>query len=404
MSSPIAAELARLDARSPEFASLFVDRLLSAAVAAGASDVHLHPVDKSLEVRWRIDGVLQSVGTFSRGDAADVVARLKVLAQLLTYQSDVPQEGRLRETPGGVEMRLSTFPTLHGQRAAIRLFAVATELRYPADLGLPDDILPVLDDILAAASGAIVIAGPAGAGKTTTAYACLRGIVQRCGATKNVVTLEDPIESALAGVSQSQVKSATGLTLAAGLRSLLRQDPEIILVGEIRDRETAEGVFQAALTGHLVLTTFHAGSAAEAIARLLEMGIEPYLLRSGLQAVLCQRLLRRLCRCSRPAHSEDELLGLPLQVGQARVAGACDACLETGYRGRGLIAELVARQNGTLNAELLQRTDTREIARAAREAGVVSLWQRACQAVAAGVTSPAEVRRVLGVGNNELRP
>jgi type II secretory ATPase GspE/PulE/Tfp pilus assembly ATPase PilB-like protein len=396
MSASPAETFAKLNAQSAEYATQFVDELLKAAVEVGASDVHLHPVQQSLEVRWRIDGVLQSLGTFPRGVSADVVTRLKVLAQLLTYQSDLPQEGRLRETPGGVEMRLSTFPTLYGERAAVRLFAVANHLHFPADLGLPDDVLDELTNLLTITSGALVVAGPAGAGKTTTAYACLREIARRSAAARNIVTLEDPIESALPGVSQSQVRPAGGFTLAAGLRSLLRQDPEVILVGEIRDRETAEGVFQAALTGHLVITTFHAGSAEEVIGRLLEMSIEPYLLRSGLQAVLCQRLVRRLCRCARPAETEDELLGLPVAKAQVRIAKGCAECLHTGYRGRALLTQWLSRRNGTLNAEMLQRTDTKEIARAAGAAGVASLEERGQSAVSCGLTSPGEIRRVLG--------
>jgi type II secretory ATPase GspE/PulE/Tfp pilus assembly ATPase PilB-like protein len=396
MPDTLASTLQRLDVRSPQYATEFVAALLEAAATSGVSDVHLHPVEKSLEVRWRVDGVLQSVGMFARGEAADVVTRLKVLAQLLTYHSDVPQEGRLRDVPGGIEMRLSTFPTLHGERATIRLFAASEQHRYPDELGLPDDILRELDSLLQGSSGALVIAGPAGSGKTTTAYACLREIVRRSNGSRNIVTLEDPIESALAGASQSQVKPAAGFTLGAGLRSLLRQDPEVILVGEIRDRETAEGVFQAALTGHLVLSTFHAGSAVEAIARLIEMSIEPYSLRSGLQAVLCQRLVRRLCGCARPAEHDEELLGLNIPRGGAKIAGGCPRCLQTGYRGRALLAELLARRNGTLTGDLLQRTDTHSIGAAAIISGMVTLESRACEGVASGITSPAEVRRVLG--------
>lgn len=393
----IADELAKLSDRAPNYAASFVESLLSAAVAARASDVHLHPTGAQLEVRWRIDGVLQTLGTFPRGTAADVVTRLKVLAELLTYRNDIPQEGRLRCSPGQLEMRLSTFPTLHGERAVVRLFAASGGLRLLEELGLPGDALRNLQRSLAETSGAIVITGPAGSGKTTTAYAALRGIVEAAGVTKSVVTLEDPIESALDGVSQSQIQRAAGFDLASGLRSLLRQDPEVILVGEMRDRETVEGVFQASLTGHLVISTYHAGSAAEAVGRMLEMGLEPYLLRSGLQAVLCQRLVRRLCDCKQPITSAEELLGLSVPVADAHAAGQCEACLHTGYRGRALLAEMLSRADGTLASGVLQRMDTRQIAAAAREAGLVSLWQRANDAVASGITSPAEIRRLLGL-------
>jgi len=313
----IASVLSSFDAASPLYATQFVEALLSAARDSGASDVHVHPTPQGLLVKWRIDGVLQPVGEFSRGKAADVVARLKVLAELLTYRSDVPQEGRIRRSGDGaterqrdgekandqrgdnsVEMRVSTFPTLHGERAVVRLFASQERFLYLADLGLPEEIESSLARLLNETSGAMLLTGPAGSGKTTTAYACLREVVRSSHGQRSVVTLEDPIEMALSGASQSQVQPSAGFTLATGLRSLMRQDPEVILVGEIRDTETVEAVFQAALTGHLVISTFHAGSAAGAISRLLDMGIEPYLLTSGLRAVLHQRLLRRLCECA----------------------------------------------------------------------------------------------------------
>ena len=252
-------------------------------------------------MRWRLDGVLQPIGVFPRGDAADVVSRLKVLAQLLTYHSDRPQEGRIRDKPGEIEMRVSTFPTLHGERAVIRLFASQQRFQYLEDLGLPPEIDAALRKLLRETSGALIISGPAGSGKTTTAYACLREFVRTSEGGRSVVSIEDPIEVAVDGVAQSQVNPQAGFNLATGLRSLMRQDPEVILVGEIRDREAAETVFQAALTGHVVLTTFHAGSAAVAISRLIDMGIEPYLLRSGTLAILNQRLVRRLCPCAAPS-------------------------------------------------------------------------------------------------------
>lgn len=394
---PISQDLAALSQSAPNYAARFVDLLLSAASAARASDVHLHPSGAELQVRFRIDGVLQILGTFPRGTAADVVTRLKVLAQLLTYRSDIPQEGRLRCSVAAYEMRLSTFPTLHGERAVVRLFAAAGELLMPEQLGLPVDVLRDLNVSLAETSGAIVIAGPAGSGKTTTAYACLRRIVQGDERVKSVVTLEDPVEAALEGVSQSQIQREAGFDLASGLRSLLRQDPEVILVGEMRDRETAEGVLQASLTGHLVLTTYHAGSAAEAVGRLLEMGLEPYLLRSGLQAVLCQRLARRLCDCKAALASSDDLLGLPVPLKQAYEPRGCEACLQTGYRGRAVLAEMLSRNNGTLAGSVLQRMDTQSIEAAAQAAGLVTLWQRAIDAVCSSTTSPAEIRRVLGL-------
>jgi type II secretory ATPase GspE/PulE/Tfp pilus assembly ATPase PilB-like protein len=406
--------LSALDPAEPAYATRFVDALLDAARRLGASDVHVQPGGGGLEVRWRLDGVLQPVGTFPAGEAADVVTRLKVLADLLTYKSDVPQEGRIRKgadrngrqvLPGGeIEMRVSTFPTLHGERAVVRIFAAAGGLRYLPDLGLPAEIETGMARLIGETSGALIVAGPAGSGKTTTVYAALRELVRAAGGGKSIVSLEDPIEMAIEGVAQSQVSRAAGFDLATGLRSIMRQDPEVIAVGEIRDGETAETAFQASLTGHLVLTTFHAGSAATALSRLADMGIEPYVLRSGLLAVVCQRLVRRLCQCAEHAgsgqtNSEQELLGLP--VSSARAPRGCEQCLHTGYRGRMVLAEMLLPETGQLAPAILSRADATELQRRAVAGGMTTVWQRALAAVEAGQTSPAEVRRVLGFAGKE---
>lgn len=386
--------LATLDSSSPEYATQFVDRLLDAAGRIRASDVHLQPTTEGIDVRWRLDGVLQPVGVFPRGEAADVVSRMKVLAELLTYRTDVPQEGRIRDRRGNVEIRVSTFPTLHGERAVVRLFAAQGEYLHLQDLGLPDDISARLHELLAETSGAILITGPAGSGKTTTAYACLRELVRTSEGGKSIVSLEDPIESAVDGVSQSRVNPTAGFDLAAGLRSLMRQDPEAIMVGEIRDRETAEAAFQASLTGHLLITTFHAGSAAGAISRLSDMGIEPYLLRSGILGILSQRLVRQLCLCREPVN--DETGKLNLSVIQAWQALGCDECLGSGYRGRVILAELLQSNPTELGRAILSRSDAPQLEQLAIEAGMTAIWQRAKTAVEAAQTSPSEVRRVLG--------
>jgi general secretion pathway protein E len=400
----IAAELAKLDAASPLYASKTVELLLAAAQAAGASDVHLQPTAAGLAIRWRLDGVLQPVGEITRGSASDVVSRLKVLAELPTYRSDVPQEGRIRlegerrgeereKADGAMEMRVSTFPTLHGERAVVRVFAGGASYSFVADLGLPTEVEEALTRALVETSGAILLTGPAGSGKTTTAYACLRQIGRQSGHSRNLVTLEDPIEVALAGASQSQVQPAAGFTLATGLRSLMRQDPEVVLVGEVRDRETAETVFQAALTGHLVISTFHAGSAVGALSRLLDMGIEPYLLTSGLRSVVHQRLVRRLCKCAQSS-SDGDFLGL--RVSTAKKVVGCDRCRQTGYSGRLALAELLPPLAGDLRLAVLERRDTAELASFAVASGMATMFRRACAAVESGQTDPAEVRRVLG--------
>ena len=354
-------EIALRDPSSPRFSVEVVELILAEARAAGASDVHLQPTAEGLSMRWRIDGVLHEAGLVPREVAPNVVARLKVLAELLTYRTDVPQEGRIRGEAGDLEMRLSTFPTIHGEKAVVRLFAASGGLTRLDDLGLPPEILEALRRLLGETSGAILFSGPAGSGKTTTIYACLRELVAATEGRRSLATLEDPVEVAVAGVAQSQVNPPAGFDLETGLRSLLRQDPEVIAVGEIRDRATAEVAFQASLTGHLVLTTFHAGSAAGAVGRLSDMGIEPYLLRSGILAIVSQRLVRKLCDCAREVDDPSARLGLPVR--RARLPVGCDACGGTGYRGRLVLAEMLVPDASDLGRAILV-PDRRRPARA----------------------------------------
>ncbi len=371
-----------------------VDTVLEAARDAGASDVHLIPLESGLDMSWRIDGVLHNVAQIDANIAPNVIARLKVLAELLTYRTEAPQEGRIRNEVDSVEMRLSTFPTLYGEKAVIRLFVGSGRYRLLDDLGL-GEIRPWLGQLLLEGGGVVLVCGPAGSGKTTTIYACLRELVDKTAGQRSLVSLEDPIEAAIPGVSQSQINPAAGFDYETGLKSLMRQDPEVILVGEIRDRVTAETVFQAALTGHLVLTTFHAGSASEAICRLSDMGIEPYLLRSGLLGILAQRLARGLCDCSAQSNDEVELLGLDVE--SFRVPVGCESCRGTGYNGRVLLAEFLRTEPTELGRAILSRSDADELESLAVESGMVTHWQRALDAARAGRISPAEVRRVFGL-------
>ena len=301
-------------------------------------------------------------------------------------------------------MRVSTFPTLHGERAVVRLFGGSGRYQRLDDLGLPEDVRGPLEKLLGETSGAIIISGPAGSGKTTTLYACLRQLAAATAGQRSLVSIEDPIEVAVEGVAQSQVHAAAGIDLAVGLRFLMRQDPEVIMVGEVRDRPTAEAALQASLTGHLVLSTFHAGSAAETFDRLLDMGIEPYVLRSGLLAILNQRLLRRLCTCAEETDDADARLGLP--VTRVKIPRGCPACHGTGYQGRFLLVEML-----TLGAERGRKRGLVQFVRSTHRA-VPANWTcplfrprpaeddrplgRACRAVDEGLTSPAEVRRLLG--------
>lgn len=386
--------LQTLDADSESYAVDFVDRLLEAAVHVGVSDLHFQPIAATLEIRWRLDGVLQHVGAFPVGQATDVVARLKVLARLLTYRIEVPQEGRLTIDDQDVEMRLSTFPTLHGERAVVRIFAGGGRLTELQQLGFPDPQLEELRTLLAETSGALLLCGPAGSGKTTTAYACLREVLAASRGQRSVLSIEDPIESAVEGVAQSQVNEQAGFSLEIGLRSLVRQDPEVILVGEIRDRSTAEAVIGASLTGHLVITTFHAGDCVGGLSRLLEMGIEPYLVRSGVLAWISQRLLRRLCSC---AEWTDEVADpLADAIPRVREPRGCGVCLHVGYRERLLLSETLDMHDDRLKDAILRRADRAGLLAAALEAGLQPLRERAREAVASGQTSLAEVRRVFG--------
>lgn len=389
-------DVAPLDLRNADCVPQLVDVILAAAGRGGASDVHLVPRESELEMSWRIDGVLTPIASFPGALKANIVSRLKVLAELLTYHTDVPQEGRIRGGSNRLEMRVSTFPTLFGEKAVVRMFAEAGVFRELSSLGFPGDVEAALGRQIHETAGVVLVTGPAGSGKTTTVYACLREIAASSPVRKSIATLEDPIESVVAGIAQSQIRPARGFDYSIALKSLLRQDPEVIFVGEIRDVATAELVFQAGLTGHLVLTTFHAGSAADAVARLIDMEIEPFQLRSGLLCVLNQRLVRRLCDCAAPGTDPERRLGL--EVNTFREPAGCSACGETGYRGRSPLVELLTLKSPPIASAVLQREGSDEIEACAVEAGMRSRWQQAVDAVEDGTTSPEEIRRVLGFG------
>ena len=401
------------DPAQPQHVTAVVEAILASAREAGASDVHLVPQESGLAMQLRIDGVLQPVTELPKETSSNVIARLKVLSELLTYRTDVPQEGRVRadsvaevnssgkvQETQTVEMRVSTFPTLFGEKAVVRLFVGSGGFRFLGELGLPEDIETSTKRLLDRRNGLMLITGPAGSGKTTTAYAALREIVRASSSTRSISSLEDPIEAVVPGVAQSQINSAAGFDYATGLKSLMRQDPEVIFVGEIRDRNTAETAFQASLTGQLVLTTFHSASAAGAISRLSDMGIEPYLLRSGIVGIVAQRLLRRLCACAvvdeDAATEHGEHLGL--DVRSAKRAVGCEQCGGTGYRGRMIVSELLQPDLSGMGRAILSRGDATEIEGLAVQAGMLTLLRRASVAVEAGETSSAEVRRVLGWG------
>ena len=388
-------DLETLPAAGQNYIIDVVNLILSEANLLSASDIHLLPTAAGLKVRFRIDGVLQLAAILARELGPNVIARLKVLANMITYRTDIPQEGRIRGSEGEAELRVSTFPTYFGERAVIRMFGEPGRYQRLDDLGLPDEIRQTLVALLNETSGAVLLSGPAGSGKTTTLYTCLRELTIASGGGRSLMRMEDPIEVIVEDVAQAQINLAAGFDLATGLRSMMRQDPEVIAVGEIRDLATAGVAFQASLTGHLVLCTFHAGSAAGVISRLSEMGIEPYVISSGVRAIVCQRLVRRLCECARKADDSDQLLGL--EVSQALVAVGCDACRGTGYRGRLVLAEILIPNHPEISHAIRSHADVNQLETVALRTGLVSLFDRARVAVEQGLTDPSEVRRVLGI-------
>ena len=387
--------LGSLRPKAASYATETVDILLDFAHAVGTSDLHLQPTRNGLDVKFRSDGVLQPVSVIPPGGTSSVTARLKVLADLLTYKNDIPQEGRIDKPKHGREIRVSTFPTMHGERAVLRFFGNDREFTTLDELGNPPQVTARIRDALVETSGAMLISGPAGSGKSTTLYACLRHLVTSTNGSRSIVSIEDPIEVPVEGVAQSQVDLACGFDLKTGLRSLMRQDPEVIMVGEIRDRETADFAIQASLTGQLLLATFHSDTAASAITRLIQMGIEPFLIRSGLITVLTQRLLRTLCgHCSRESSDPTELCGI--EVDRARVAVGCGQCHGTGYRGRAMISEFLDVRGDQIGKAILRKADSRELYRIAIDNGMSPLFMQARSLIRDGRTSPAEVWRVLG--------
>lgn len=407
ISQSLTAAHRELDAAADDYVPQLIELILKLARQQRASDVHLVPAQDCITMQWRIDGVLHSVAGFDSELSPRLVARLKVLAGLLTYRTDIPQEGRIARTAtvggsGEGEVRVTTFPSLFGEKAAIRLFADTQHYQQLSDLGLPTDVEKALRNLLHATSGVVLLTGPSGSGKTTTVYACLRELVSLFGQNRGLMTLEDPVEVVVPGVTQSQVRPQVGFDLATGLKSMMRQDPDVIMVGEIRDPETAECAFQAALTGHLVLTTFHAGSSVEAVTRLLDMGIEPYLIRSTLHAVVCQRLLRQACRSCIGSGENSMPTNLQESLDKARpLADQTNDCTECGglrYRGRFVTAELLDPNQPEIAVAIMNRVDSRQMQSIANNSGTVTLRQRIEDAVQSGLTHPEEMFRVLGRG------
>jgi general secretion pathway protein E len=376
-----------------------VGHIVEEAVRLGASDIHIEPYPDLIGLRYRIDGVLRAMPSPPVHLARAIVSRVKILAGLDIAERRLPQDGRVGQAVGGrrIDLRVSTLPTVHGESLVIRILDGAATVRTLSSLGLVAEDEAALRRLVAAPHGLVLVTGPTGSGKTTTLYAAL-GLLD--ASLRKVLTVEDPVEIQLPGVNQVQVRPQIGLTFARVLRSMVRQDPDVILVGEMRDRETAEIAVHAALTGHLVLSTLHTNSAAGAVTRLVDMGVEPFLLASTLRGVIGQRLVRTLCpRCRRPAEPDPALAAALAAAGlpaSCHAADGCEACGGTGYAGRLAIVELLLLDEA-LSRLAGERASAAALEAAARRGGWCSMAEDGLRKVAAGLTSYAEVRRVTDV-------
>jgi general secretion pathway protein E len=374
-----------------------VNLILFEAAKANASDVHVQPYEERLMVRTRIDGVLYDTFALPKQIQDEVVSRVKVMGRMNIAEKRLAQDGRATVRIGDrvVDLRIASLPTSFGERVVIRLLDKSQRLFDLTQIGMDERTLTDFATLIGVEHGLILVTGPTGSGKSTTLYAALRRMNSK---EKNILTLEDPIEYLLDGISQTQVSDKKGMTFASGLRSVLRQDPDVIMVGEIRDRDTATMAIQSSLTGHLVFSTLHTNDAASAVTRLLDLGIEPYLVASSVVGVLAQRLVRRVCpECGapyRPDAAEMDWLNSPAQqtAGMRRGAG-CAACRNTGFRGRVGMFELLKMDEGV--RRLIQnRATAAEIRDAAVAASMRTLREDGVAKVLAGVTTTSEVERV----------
>jgi type II secretory ATPase GspE/PulE/Tfp pilus assembly ATPase PilB-like protein/8-oxo-dGTP pyrophosphatase MutT (NUDIX family) len=379
-----AAPLSDGDADDTASITRLVDDLLGDGIAGRASDIHIEPEERGIVVRHRVDGVLRQVRTLSRSVAPSLVSRLKILCGLDIADRLRPQDGRARVAVNGVavDLRVSTLPASHGEKVAIRVLDARSAVPSLDGMGFLQDELVRIERLLEAREGLILVTGPTGSGKTTTLYAALRRLQQR---GVNIVTVEDPIEYRLAGIVQVQVNEKAGLTFASALRSIMRQDPDVLLIGEIRDRETAEIAIQASLTGHLVFSTLHTNDAASAVTRLVDIGVAPYKIATAVKGVLAQRLVRRLCGCG-AARRERLLVAEPAPK-------PCDECGDGGFRGRLAIVEVLI-VSPDIERSIAAGDGAERLAVAARAGGMLSLWESGMAHVREGHTSQAELLRV----------
>jgi len=375
-----------------------VHALIADAVRRGASDIHFEPRGSDMRVRFRVDGVVFDSTTIPRHLIAGLVSRIKIMAELDIATKRVPQDGRigLSVDDNYVDLRVATLPVVRGEAVVMRILDSRQIVMDLDGLGMEDGDRTRFENAIGSSHGAILVTGPTGSGKTTTLYA---GLSELNTPDRTIVTVEDPVEYELEGIKQVQVNPKTGLTFPTGLRAMLRADPDVVMVGEIRDRETAQIAVESALTGHLVMTTLHANDAPLAAARLIEMGIEPFMVTSSVGCVVAQRLVRKLCECKQPVKLTKAVLvqhGFEHPRGMSAFEpGGCVQCAQTGYKGRTGVYEVMAMSDG-LRRLILDRARHDELLAAASAEGMRTLRQAGLAKVAEGVTSVAEVLRVLG--------
>jgi len=376
-----------------------VNHIISQSIKARASDIHIEPYQSSFKVRYRVDGILYDLLSPPMGIQPALISRIKVMAKMNIAEKRLPQDGRFEVKMGGqsIDVRVSIIPSSFGERLVLRLLNKSGSLLRLTEIGLSSERLALLENLVRSPNGIILVTGPTGSGKTTTLYAILSSINTP---DINIITIEDPIEYQIKGISQMQVNPKINLTFARGLRSIVRQDPDVILIGEIRDRETAEIAVHSALTGHLVFSTLHTNDSASAITRLVDIGIEPFLISSSVMAVVAQRLIRVLCSYCKEASEPDyialEGLGVipdKFKDGKIYKAKGCEKCFNTGYKSRMAIFEIMVL-NSHLKNLILKTYDSNRIKNEALNQNMITLRQDGIQKLLDGITTIEEVLRV----------
>jgi general secretion pathway protein E len=381
-----------------------VNTILVEAIQQGASDVHFEPCEEGLAIRYRIDGCLQKRHAPPREYQVQILTRIKVMAKMDIAEHRLPQDGRIKLRHGGreIDFRVSTLPIVHGERIVLRILDKGNVLLGLDRIGMPEASLSLFRKLIHMPEGIVLVTGPTGSGKTTTLYSA---IAEMNDQETNIITVEDPVEYKIIGISQMNVNARIELNFAKGLRHILRQDPDVIMIGEIRDKETAEIAIQASLTGHLVLSTLHTNDAPSALTRLADMGIEPYLLASSILGVIAQRLVRQICPSCKESYtpSNKELLELGMKEASTLFYKGigCPACFGSGYKGRHAIYELM-QVSSKIKAQVLKSQDAQELRKVAIDEGMKTLFEQGVALVIAGITTSAELLRVTRIEEGEF--